>query len=226
MKLKSTAVAVFGLLAALSAQAAEVDYGSFKVNYDASTVFGSPTLSFSSSGNVVGFGWTVPTDVQVVSLGSLVTASFDLPSFTITANSGWALSGGVNGFLGNLVYNELGGSTAASVTGSVVVDGSPAFPFGGALDKVVVSSTGGLSTGYYSGSYSAPVGAFNSFSFSGGSLSLQASGGLFSSIIGQPQNELRVSLVAMPVPEPETYAMLLAGLGVMALLFSRRRQNS
>jgi hypothetical protein len=70
------------------------------------------------------------------------------------------------------------------------------------------------------------VGAFNSFSFSGGSLSLQASGGLFSSIIGQPQNELRVSLVAMPVPEPETYAMLLAGLGVMALLFSRRRQNS
>ena len=226
MKLKSTAVAVFGLLAALSAQADVVDYGSFSVNYDASTVFGAPTLSFSAAGNVVGFGWTVPTDVQVVSLGSLVNATFALPSFTITANSGWALSGGVEGFLGNLVFNELGGSTGASVTGSVVVDGSPSFPFGGALDKVVLSSTGGLTTGYYSGNYSAPIGAFNSFSFSGGSLSLQASGGVFSSIIGQPQNELKVSLVATPVPEPETYAMLLAGLGVIAMLSIRRRRNS
>ena len=33
------------------------------------------------------------------------------------------------------------------------------------------------------------------------------------------------NIVATPVPEPETYAMLLAGLGVVALLVRRRRDD-
>jgi hypothetical protein len=33
------------------------------------------------------------------------------------------------------------------------------------------------------------------------------------------------NLVAAPIPEPETYAMMLAGLGVIGFLASRRRRQ-
>jgi hypothetical protein len=36
-------------------------------------------------------------------------------------------------------------------------------------------------------------------------------------------DDLRVATAVAPIPEPETYAMLLAGLGMMAFLARRRR---
>jgi len=59
---------------------------------------------------------------------------------------------------------------------------------------------------------------------SSGSIALSESGGSFASITAQPQNKFEISFTAMPVPEPETYAMLLAGLGALGWL-TKRRQN-
>lgn len=39
-------------------------------------------------------------------------------------------------------------------------------------------------------------------------------------------NSYSGNLIAQPVPEPETYAMLLAGLGVMGAVAARRRKSS
>ncbi|SFM64828.1 PEP-CTERM sorting domain-containing protein [Rugamonas rubra] len=35
-------------------------------------------------------------------------------------------------------------------------------------------------------------------------------------------DDVRIDLAALPVPEPEAYAMLLAGLGLLGLLARRR----
>ena len=67
-----------------------------------------------------------------------------------------------------------------------------------------------------------PVGGFSSFSFSGGSLAMTAGGGTFSSAIGQTQNELKFSLVAVPVSEPEPAALMLAGRLTLGSLARRR----
>ncbi|MDT8998264.1 PEP-CTERM sorting domain-containing protein [Paucibacter sp. APW11] len=225
MKLKSTFLATLGLVASLAAHADTIDFGAYVLDFDASTVFGAPAYSFSSSGDVVGFAWQVPSSVQVVSIGgAAANANFNLPSFTVLAKPGFALSGGFSGFLGNLVFNEVGGSTSASASGQLSVDGGPAVSFGGTLGRTITTASPGFTSGFYAGSSSAPVGAFSSLSFSGGVLSLSASGGSFASVIGQPQNELKLSFVATPVPEPQTYALLLAGLGVVGALARRRRE--
>ena len=67
-------------------------------------------------------------------------------------------------------------------------------------------------------------GPFNSIAVTGAGIDLSATGGAFSNIGANPQNKLQISFdaVAMPVPEPETFAMLLAGLGALGLMARRR----
>ena len=228
MKIKSTVLAVCGLVMSLSSQATtNYDLGAYWLSIDETTVFGGISYSYSAGGNEVGFVWSVPSAVQIVSLnGASVSNGTDLPSFTVQAKPGYSLSGALGGFLGNLVFNEVGAGalTSADVSGNVSVDGGPALALNGSLSRTLTSSLPGVfSNGYFSGSASMPVGAFNSFSFSGGSLLLSASGGSFASITAQPQNELKISFFATQVPEPETYALLLAGLGVIGALSRRRR---
>ncbi|MEJ6000224.1 PEP-CTERM sorting domain-containing protein [Paucibacter soli] len=230
MQLKSRLFSAIGLAAALfagGAGAATIDYGAFRLDYDSGTVFGSPSFSFSAGGGVTGFGWNVPTAVQVVSEGTPAEAVFELPSFTLSANPGWTLSGPLTSFLGNLVFSEFKGSTSASVSGVVMLDGN-AMSINPSLTRTVTNSSGNFSTGYYATASSQPVGAFSSFSFSGGSLTLSATSGpnSFASITAQPQNELKVGLVANPVPEPASYALMLAGLAVLGALVQRRARKT
>jgi len=226
MNFSSPLLASLTLAGALSANAVTVtNYGAYTLSYDETTSFSFTDFSFNGGGGSTGFGWNVDPSVLVISGGPLATATFALPDFTITANPGWALSGNVTGFLGNLVFNEyLGATTTAAVAGMASVDGGPAVTLGGPMTRTVTSSTAGLfSAGNYFGSGSVTVGSFSSFSFTGGSLVLTASGGAFSSVISQPQNELRFGLVANPVPEPETAALLVAGLLALGSLAYRRR---
>ena len=70
-----------------------------------------------------------------------------------------------------------------------------------------------------------PVGGFTSLAQSNASLTLMADGGTFSNILSNPQNKLEYSFTATPVPEPETYVMLLSGIAALGWL-ARRRRNA
>jgi len=228
MKIGILAVGIIALASAATSSASTiVDLGGYTLNYNEDTILGGISSSFSSDDGSVGFSWSLPADVNVLNLGLPQSVSFTLPSFTITANAGYTLSGPVMGFLGNLVYTEVGGATtSASATGDVSVDDGAAVTVGGSLGRVETLSFTNGSSGYYSSSTEVPTGSFNSFSISNFMLTLNASNGAFSSIVGQPQNELKVSFFATPVPEPETYAMMLAGIGLIATIARRRKKRS
>ncbi|RTL34320.1 MAG: PEP-CTERM sorting domain-containing protein [Burkholderiales bacterium] len=224
MKLKSIAAAVVLTMSALAGASTTLNAGSYSVTYNETTPgFGWITSWFSNGGSV-GFEWSIDPSVNVTSVGgALASATFALPDFTITANPGYTLSGPVTGSLGNIVYfqNGAGATTSLSATGVVSVNGGPATPAPwGGLPQTTVTPT----FGYFSGSSTAPLGAFTSFSVSAASITLSASGGSFASIGAQPQNKLKFEFTATPVPEPETYALMLAGLGLMGYI-GRRRQG-
>ena len=225
MKLKSIAATV-ALIAASSLASATTswDLGSYTVTYDETTSFGYLAGAFTSGGGSVGFHWNFSPTVQVTSVGgSVESASFAMPDFTISVNPGYVLSGPLMGQTGNVFYVEVGGATTSiTAASSVSVDGG--LPTALPPTSLAKVSTG-LSAGYFADSGTAPVGVFSSFSVSTASLTLAASGGSFALIGAQPQNELAFSFHANPVPEPETYVLLLAGLGVVASIARRRRQR-
>lgn len=231
MSFKHTAAALalgFGLSAA---QAAILDFDRFVLDYDEGTVLNGLSGSFSSSDDIFGFNWNLPTALQVISVdGTEKSANFNLPSFTITAKPGWTLSGPVSGFLGNLSFVEvgLGSHTSATVSAALSLNGSPSLPAGGSINRVVLNSGGGNAVGYYGESATEPFGSFQTLSVSNMVLTLSAGGGIYAAITANEQNQLRFSLaaVAAPVPEPENWAMMLAGLGLLAGLARRRLRAS
>lgn len=226
MKLKLLFAAIVTALAGLSANAATANLAGYTLSYDDTTSFGSVSFTFGDGTNE-GFGWNVADSVGVVSAGQgLQTASFALPSFTITAKPGFSLSG-LTGFLGNLVFNEVGvgASTSASAAGSLAVNGNPVGGFGGTLTHNTTFTAGTYNSGYYARQGSMATPSYHSLSFSGGALDLTATAGAgqFASVIGNHQNTLSFSVVPTPVPEPETYALMLAGLLAVGSLVRRRQ---
>ena len=214
-------------LAGLSANAATADLSGYTLSYDDTTSFTGVDFSFGDGTNE-GFGWNVAGTVGAVSAGQgLQTATFALPSFTVTAKAGFTLSG-ITGFLGNVVFNEVGAgaSTSASASGNVALNGMPAGVFGGVLIKNTTFSAGTYNSGYHARQGTMGTPSYNTLSFSGGLLTLTASAGAgqFASVIGNPQNTLSFSVVPTPVPEPETFALMLAGLVAIGSL-ARRRQG-
>jgi len=81
--------------------------------------------------------------------------------------------------------------------------------------------------------YPSTVGLYDgSYGYGGGLYEYRLSdGSLYLSSVGAMSNnnwQLRatdVPLSTSPIPEPETYAMMLAGLGLMGFLARRRKQN-
>ncbi len=226
MKLKLIAAAAALITASSFASATTSwDLGSYTVTYDQTTSFGALADAYTSGGGAVGFHWNFSPDVQVTSVGgSVVSATFALPDFTISANPGWTIGGDVTGSMGNVVYAEFGASTTSiSVAASVSVDGSPAFAL--PLTSLTKVPTGGGTLGYFADTATLPIGTFSTFTVNAGSITLNASGGFAAAIGAQPQNTLAFSFTAHPVPEPETYALLLSGLGVVGWIARRRRQR-
>ncbi|MFZ2973243.1 MAG: PEP-CTERM sorting domain-containing protein [Ferribacterium limneticum] len=229
MKIRSLVLAIATLATVASAHAAiqTADYGSYTVSYDDSTIFGGPTFNSSGGAGSVGFGWSIPDSVNASSSGLPITL-FQLPDFTISAKAGWSLSGAFTASIGNLIFVEAGGLTGVTAGGSVSVDGAPSIAFGGGLDRTVTISAPELTVGYFSGAATVPLGSFSTLLVTGGTLHLLTDGGPlggFATIAAQPQNTLSFGFVAAPVPEPESYAMLLAGLAVVGSMARRRRQD-
>jgi hypothetical protein len=219
--------AALALLCATSLASANVtqDNGAYTLSYDETTDFGYLSSWFTSN-PTHGFSWTVPNSAAVASFGPLQTAWVDLPSFTVTANAGWALSD-PSAFLGNISWLEVGGANALiQVYADISIDGgAPIQIVGDHLGWTVTTSGPGYSQGYFSGT-NTQLGAFTSYSVSNAYIVLAASDGVFSSIAAQPQNKLEISFAVAQVPEPESAAMLLAGLGAMGLLARRRGRRA
>jgi hypothetical protein len=230
MKFGTYTAGVVAMLSIFSAGAAPtvVDLGNYSLTYDDATVLGSTSSSFSSSDGTAGFSWTIPSSVNVISIGGADTATnFALPDFTISAHAGYSLAGPLTGFLGNLVYTQVGtgATTSATAEGQASIDGGSFMTVGGNLQRFETASFLGGTTGYFGSSATVPAGSFTSFSVKDFVLTLNASGGSFASIVAQPQNELKISFLAAAVPEPETYAMMLAGIGLIVTIARRRKKH-
>lgn len=219
-----TAAIALASLTSLASATVTQDNGPYTLSYDETTSFNSLTSWFSSN-PTHGFTWTVPNSVAVSSAGPLTTVFVDLPSFTVTANNGWALSD-ASSFLGNISWFQVGGAhTQIQLYADISVNGGPTMSINGdQLGRTVTNSGLGFSQGYFSSTNTLP-GAFSSISVSNAYIVLAASGGVFSAIGAQPQNKFEISFAVAQVPEPETAAMLLAGLGALVLMARRRGQR-
>ena len=221
MKSRYALLGIVGMAASMSASAATLDFGSYLLDYDGTTAFGDPTGT--GGGGAVSFAWSVPSVVNVVSSGPAASSTFVLPSYTIIAKPGFVLST-VTGLVGNLVFNEAGGNTTnVHWVGALKLNGNPLFAFDEDLDKTTTTTLPGFSAGFWSINPTAPIPGFLSFGFHA-DLTLSAAGtpgASFASVISQPQNQLKFSFVATPVPVPAAIWLVGSAFGCLGAM--RRR---
>lgn len=232
MKLKPALVAASLLLAVSAASATtSFDVGGATLTYDETTSLGFTNESFNSFQSE-GFNWKIPVNVTLTNIAqnTIALKYVALPSFTIQAKPGYALSD-LTGFFGNPTFFDFGGTSNIAFTGNVSINGAAPVHIQDALIGFEITGpnppVSNLNTGYFSQTYTVP-GAFSSFSVSEATLLLSAAvdaNGTVASITSTPQNKLEISYTVVAVPEPETTAMLLAGLVAMGWMTQRRRNT-
>jgi hypothetical protein len=230
MKLKPVLVAASLLLAVSAASATtSFDVGGATLTYDETTPLGFTNGSFNGF-QFEGFSWQIPNSATVVNTVQDTTAflTIDLPSFTLTANPGYALSD-FTVFFGNPTFFDLGGTSNILFSGDVSINGAAPISVSSLIDfEITNQNLGiGLNAGFFSQNETLP-GPFNTFTLSDASLLLTAyvlEDGTVSSIVSNPQNKLEISYNVVAVPEPETGVMLLAGLTAMGWVARRRRKG-
>jgi len=201
-----------GFLLVGAASANEVTF-TFDSTQPGSSMFGTPTVS----GNSLTFA---PS--SFIATGDVATTA--MITVTVTANAGYFLSG--------FQLIETGGYTLPTLGDTVALGG--VFE---ALD--IEGTTGNLESAYITGPAFTTTGT--NLAWTGGaSLAIPAIGwggadGLVTSVTLTIDNQLfafgdgaiwkdaiSVVAVATPVPEAETYAMLLVGLGLVGFMARRR----
>lgn len=208
-----------------SAATATIDGEGFTITYDTALVglFGTPTLV----GNVLSWfpsgspGFSAQTD-----------SGFDVTNSTfallVTADAGYTLSGFSLAEGGDYFYFGAPGATAGvDVSGQLRVTSLP----GGTTARPIIEST----------TYTANTWLdFGTTDWSAGTSTVALNGVtqanvsveniLAAYVLGGPgyafieKKEAFLTIAVSPVPEPETYALFLAGLGAVGFMVSRRRK--
>ena len=243
MKLKSLSCAVLlplGLIATASAQAAnymEIDGDNVQFFYDAdfwgenaATVTGN-TISFD-----LGTDYTTSAKVKTSGANSLASQTLqqsDPFGLVVVAKGGYQLQNYLEASLvGHYTLAAQGGYAVGSAAGFVnsgtFTGGTfnPA-PWSGdyySAYNIVFSSgavsSGALNTSGTAGALGVVVPGLGIETFVASGVQ-QAGPGSSTSVVSSVS--YGVAVVAAPVPEPEAYAMLLAGLGALALAARRRK---
>lgn len=229
MKLKSVLVAASLLLTVSAASATTSDnIGGATLTYDETTTLGS--IGTFSGFQFEGFSWQIPDSAIVANTvqGTTAFLTVELPSFTLTANPGYALSK-LTGFFGSPTFYDLGGTSNILFEGEISINGATPIPLSSLIDFEVTNQNLdiALNAGFFSQKETLP-GPFTSFTLSNASLLLTAyvfEDGTESRIFSNPQNKLEISYNVVAVPEPETGAMLLAGLAAVGWVARRRRNG-
>jgi len=212
--IKPIAFALLAAFAAAQAQAATLSNDAFSISYsDQLTQFGTPSLI----GNNLVF---TPSALNATAFGNafdLNTATF---SFTVSANIGYQING-LSLFESGGAYKE--GDASAKAIGQLIVNS-----IGGAPQNYSTSFTAlagdGVST--WTGNTSiTPASPLSSASITLNNYLVARSNNLDSfATINKGNTQIGFSVAA--VPEPESYAMFLAGLGIVSAVVRRRRQYS
>jgi hypothetical protein len=142
---------------------------------------------------------------------------------SIAANAALTDPVAVSGNSFNAILGSISLPSFSSVSGGLDFAGVVSiFGFNITLPQVTFTSMS-LGTSMLPGRYTSQIGAGNVFSFAGvtaGNYDLSATG----SVAGGGSNFIQAQYTITPVPEPESYAMLLAGLGVMGAIARRRNK--
>jgi hypothetical protein len=228
MKLKSIAVAVALASSAAGALSASVTLSgsTFDVTYDSALVglFGTPTLigdvlSWFPSGSP---GFTAQTSGGI----SVTNSTF---AMTVAAKPGYYLASFGLGEGGDYFYFGTGAGVA--VSGQLRVT-----PLPGSVSSTPIAPTTTFSSNVFPdfstdnwAASSAPINAPAMTTLANVSvqniLAAYANPSEFPSYAFIEKKEAFLTVSTVPVPEPETYAMMLAGLGVIGFLASRRRRQ-
>jgi len=228
---KKTALAVLGLSAALWGSTALADTltGTY-VTYS----FNSADLGFfgvaSLSGDDLVF---TPSSFEATSTNGTPGAAFQTLHITVSANSGYqlsainltesgsyTLSGIASAFVtGNITALDIEGTTGNQVIGNIVasapldVVGAPTGWTANAGVTLPATGWGGADGVVTSVSLKITNQLFAATGPSGGTADIW-------------KNAIGVNVVTSPVPEAETYAMILAGLGLVGFMVRRRSHAS
>jgi hypothetical protein len=220
-------VAVF-LLAIASAQAhaanVTLDGGNFTISYDTAVVglFGAPTLIGNSlvftPGGSPGFSAQSDDGVKITN------STF---SFMIMADPGYKLSG-FNLFEGG-DYLLIGNSSRVSVGGQLRVK-----PVDLAVMSAAIAPSAPLNTRtsfeqFANTNWDASASISPTVALSSAAVSIENLLGSRARLVEEgyafiEKKNVQLSFFLTPIPEPESFAMLLAGLGMLGVVARRRRR--
>ncbi len=214
----------------ITAPAAIIDTGSVVITFEDSTIFGTPTVS--NLGSDVTFAWAVPTSIALGSVSSNKSKDFTLPDYSVTASTGFHLSGVVRGVVGDFNFSEIGASppsvtVSAAVTGNLFLNNALLSPVELGLTRVERSSDGGFTNGYLRSESSPNFGNYTQFGLTNSKLHLEISVGEVdpggASIFATSSTVYSATFHSTPVPVPAGLWLLTPAL---AALSTRRRAKA
>ena len=230
LALAIAAAATVGTSASAAVQT--VDAVGYTFSYDDSFWGTSVGTTFSNSGNVFTFsGLGYVTSATGTRRGYISSNYGDdfTAAVSITAKSGYQISGIVTGATGNL--SAISGSAAASEASASVYAGSSWLTNAGYLNATSAGEASAFANGGTSDVHAYSTTDRGMLSFAAGTTYAESyyylSGGTKASLLGSSasasQDTASFAVSVTAVPEPETYAMLLAGLGLVGAVSRRRR---